>query len=55
MGFDTSEYKAKSNLECSQEEDKRPSGPSARKKRRTDQKEEAEVVAEYQTEANFIR
>ena len=54
QGFDPTDYKAKSNLECSQD-DNRPSKPSRRKKRMTDPKEEAEVVAEYQREADFMR
>ena len=55
QGFDPTDYKAKSNLQCSQQDGNRPSKPSRRKKRMTDLKEEAEVVAEYQREADFMR
>ena len=52
--FDAEDYKAKSNLKCPQNDDKQ-SGKGGRKKRQTGPKEEEEVVAEYQREADFMR
>ena len=52
--FDAEDYKAKSNLKCPQNDDKQ-SGKGGRKKRQTGPKEDEEVVAEYQREADFMR